>query len=144
MAGHSDGGDTVAAMAAATCCRDPALRAVVVLAGAEWAPQTGRWFTRPAPPMLFVQGTADDWNPPATSMQLYQADTRGPRYYLELFGANHFTPYQGTDQPEPVVERVTLAFLDHYLAGAPGDLAAMRRAARVPGVASLSAGGRLP
>lgn len=144
VAGHSDGGDTVAAMAAASCCRYPALRAVIVLAGAEWAPQTGRWFTHPAPPMLFVQGTADDWNPPATSAQLYRADTRGPRYYLELFGANHFTPYQGTSPPEPLVERVTLDFLDHYLDGTSGGLTAMRRSGQVRGVASLTSGGRLP
>lgn len=144
VAGHSDGGDTVAAMAAASCCRDRSLRAVLVLSGAEWAPGTGSWFTAPSPPMLFVQGTADTWNPPATSLQLYQDDRRGTRYYLELFGANHFTPYQGTSAPEPIVERVTLGFLDHYLAGQPGGVAVMRRAGRVPGVAELVSGGRTP
>lgn len=144
VAGHSDGGDTVAAMAAASCCRDPSLRAVVVLAGAEWAPLTGRWFGAPTPPALFVQGTADSWNPPAASMQLYESDTRGIRYYLELFGANHFTPYQGTGTPEPIVERVTLGFLDHYLAGQPGGVSAMRRAGRVPGISELASGGRMP
>ena len=144
VAGHSDGGDTVAAMAAASCCRDRSLRAVLVLSGAEWAPGTGSWFTAPSPPMLFIQGTADTWNPPATSMQLYQADRRGTRYYLELFGANHFTPYQGTSAPEPIVERVTLGFLDHYLAGQQGGVAVMRRAGHVPGVAELVSGGRTP
>lgn len=143
-AGHSDGGDAVAAMAAATCCQDPSLRAVVVLAGAESPWPVGNYFTSPVPPMLFVQGTADGWNPPSASVKLYQADTRGPRYYLDLFGANHFAPYQGSAPPEPEVERVTLDFFDHYLAGLPVSIDQMRKAGRVPGVAGFGAGGRVP
>lgn len=144
VAGHSDGGDTVAAMAAASCCRYRELRAVIVLAGAEWPPLPGKWFAAPAPPMLYVQGTADTWNPPAASLQLYQADTTGVRYYLQLFGANHFAPYEGGSEPEPLVEQVTLDFLDRYLAGHSGAPGAMRRAARNPGVSELVSGGRLP
>ena len=144
VAGHSDGGDTVAAVAANTCCRDHRVAAAVVLAGAEWAPMPGRYFARPAPPMLFVQGTDDTWNPPPASMQLYRADTVGPRYYLDLFGAGHFTPYEGGGAPEPVVARVTTDFLDRYLVGQRPGAAAMRRAGRVPGVAAVASGGRLP
>ena len=144
VAGHSDGGDTVAAIAANTCCRDRRVAAAVVLAGAEWPPMPGRYFARPAPPMLFVQGTDDTWNPPEASMQLYRADTAGPRYYLDLFGANHFTPYEGSGAPEPIVARVTTDFLDRYLAGQRPAAAAMRRAAQVAGVAALATGGDLP
>jgi hypothetical protein len=144
VAGHSDGGDTVAAVAANTCCRDHRVAAAVVLAGAEWAPMPGRYFARPAPPMLFVQGTDDTWNPSPASMQPYRADTAGPRYYLDLFGAGHFTPYEGSRAPEPVVARVTTDFLDRYLVGQRPGAAAMRRAGRVPGVAAVASGGRLP
>ena len=128
VAGHSDGGDTVAAVAANICCGDHRVAAAVVLAGAEWAPMPGRYFARPAPPMLFVQGTDDTWNPPPASMQLYRADTSGPRYYLDLFVAGHFTPYEGSRAPEPVVARVTTDFLDRYLVGQRPGAAAMRRA----------------
>jgi len=144
VAGHSDGGDTVAAMAGMSCCRYPGLRAAIVLAGAEWPAFAGSWFTAPTAPMLFVQGTADTWNPQAASMQLYRADTMGTRYYLELFGADHFTPYEGDSAPEPIVARVTIDFLDQYLAGQGNDVWAMRRAGRVPGVSQLASGGRLP
>ena len=51
--------------------------------------------------MLFVQGTADTINPPWISLQLYQADTAGTRYYLDLFGANH----TGLTGNEPVATR---------------------------------------
>jgi predicted dienelactone hydrolase len=144
VAGHSDGGDTVAAMAAMSCCRYPSLRAAIVLAGAEWPGFAGNWFATPAPPMLFVQGTADTWNPPDTSMQLYQADSTGIRYYLELPGANHFTPYEGDQPPEPIVTQVTIDFLDQFLAGSGDESAAMQSAGNVPGVAQLSSSGAPP
>jgi dienelactone hydrolase len=144
VAGHSDGGDTVAAMVASTCCRDRRVSAAVVLAGAEWAAMPGRYFAAPTVPMLFVQGTADTWNPQSASLQLYQADTRGRRYYLALPGVGHFTPYEGGGPPEPVVARVTVDFLDRYLAGQAGALGAMRRAGRAAGRDRLVSGGRLP
>ena len=83
-------------------------------------------------------------NPPGASMQLYRADTVGPRYYLDLFGANHFTPYEGSGAPEPIVARVTIDFLNRYLAGQRPAAAAMRRAGQVNGVAALATGGHLP
>lgn len=144
VAGQSDGGDTVAAMAAMSCCRYPGLRAVMVLSGAEWPYLRGRWFSAPTPPMLFVQGTADTVNPPSASIQLYKADTTGRRYYLELFGADHLSPYEGVGAPEPIVERVTIDFLDHSLAGQPSSVGAMRRAARVLGASELVSGGQVP
>lgn len=142
VAGHSDGGDTVAALAAAGCCRDRSVRAAIILAGAEW-PAFSHWFVTSTPPILFVQGSADTINPPKASMLLYQADTTGPRYYLDLLGANHFTPYEGRAAPEPVVARVTLDFLDTYLAGEESSLAAMQQAGQAPG-AVLESGGAIP
>lgn len=143
VAGHSDGGDTVAAVVGDTCCLDHRVKAAVVLAGAQWTPLGGRLFPRPSPPVLFVQGSADTWNPPVTSEELYQADRGGPRYYLELPGADHFSPYEGTGRPEPLVARVTVDFLDAYVAGLP-TRAAMEHAANVRGEATLITGGRLP
>jgi predicted dienelactone hydrolase len=143
VAGQSDGGDTVAAMAAASCCRYPGLHAVIVLAGAEWPAFPGAWFKAPTAPMLFVQGTADTINPPAVSLQMYQADKSGTRYYLQLTGADHLTPYEGDSSPEPIVARVTIAFLDHYLAG-DGTVRSMRRAGHVAGVSELVSAGQAP
>jgi len=136
-AGQSDGGDTVAALAADTCCRDPRLAATAVLSGAEWAPMPGRYFPHRAPPMLFVQGSADTVNPPWASVQLYQTAPGRARYYLDLLGAGHTTPYWGSNPVEQVVGRLTLAFFDRYVLGQP-------RALAVPASAVLTSGGRLP
>ena len=144
VAGQSDGGDTVAALVANTCCRDGAVTAAIVLAGAEWPPMGGSYFAKATPPILFVQGDADNINPPAASIQMYRADTTGPRFYLDLFGAGHLPPYEGQGPPEPVVARVTVDFLDRYLAGSLRAAAAMRRDGHVAGVATLVSGIRLP
>lgn len=144
VAGHSDGGNTVAAMAGASCCKDHKLRAALVLAGNEWPWGGDSWFAGHTPPILFVQGTGDTCNPPLASVQLYQADKTGTRYYLQLFGANHLTPYEGHGAPEPIVARVTLAFLDRYVAGQQGGIAAMRQAGQVPGAAELLTAGEMP
>jgi dienelactone hydrolase len=144
VTGQSDGGDTVAALAANACCTDHRVRAVAVLSGAEWPPMPGRYFPRKAPPMLFVQGSADTINPPWMSLQLYQADGAGIRYYLDLFGASHTGPYWGTNPVEQLVVRVTLAFLGKYVLGRTGALAAMTRDGNVAGTAALVSDGQPP
>ncbi len=143
-AGQSDGGDTVAALAANTCCTDGRLKAVAVLSGAEWPPMPGRYFPRGAPPMLFTQGSADTINPPWTSLQLYRADGDSARYYLDLFGASHLFPYEGTNPVERLTARVTLAFFDRYLLGQPDALETMTRDGNVTGTAALVSGGQPP
>jgi len=142
--GQSDGGDTVAALAGNTCCQDHRLKAVAVLSGAEWPPMPGPYFAGKAPPMLFVQGNADTINPPWTSVQLYRADKASPRYYLDLYGADHMVPYTGDNPVERLVARVTLAFFDRYVLGRTGALAGMAQAARGSGIAALDSGGSFP
>lgn len=138
--GQSDGGDTVAALAADTCCTDRRVRAVAVLSGAEWAPMPGSYFTGAAPPMLFVQGSADTINPPRTSEQLYSADREGARFYLDLLGAAHMEPYSGTNPVERLVARATVDFFDRYLLGQTGATATMTHEANRSGTASMASG----
>ncbi len=143
-AGQSDGGDTVAALAANTCCTDHRLKAVAVLSGAEWPPMPGRYFPGAAPPMLFTQGSADTVNPPWLSLQLYRADSAKARYYLDLSGASHLIPYEGTNPAERLTARVTLAFFDRYVLGQPQALQTMTRDGNVTGAATLVGGGQPP
>jgi len=143
-AGQSDGGDTVAALAASACCQDRRLKAVAVLSGAEWPPMPGTYFGGAAPPVLYVQGSADTINPPAASLQLYLADTAGPRYYLDLFGADHMIPYAGDDAVERLVARVTLAFFARYVLGDRPALTTMTRAGNRPDISAIVSGGQPP
>jgi dienelactone hydrolase len=144
VAGQSDGGDTVAALAAAACCTDHRVRAAAVLSGAEWPPMPGPYFPRGAavPPMLFTQGTADTVNPPWTSVQLYRADRNRARFYLTLLGADHTTPYWGSNAAERTVASATLAFFDDFVLDQPVAWTALTRAVRVTGTANLTSDGR--
>jgi dienelactone hydrolase len=137
IAGQSDGGDTVTAVAANTCCTDHRVRAVAVLSGAQWPLMPGKFFSRRPVPMLFTQGSADTVNLPGCSAAMYHADPAQARYYLDLFGENHTGPYWGTNRSERVVARVTLAFFNRYVLKRDSAGPAMRRDGDVPGTAAL-------
>src|SRR5260370_29305979 len=74
ISGQSDGGDTVTAIAANTCCTDHRLKAVAVLSGAQWPLMPGAFFAKRPVPMLFTQGTADTVNIPGCSANMYRAN----------------------------------------------------------------------
>jgi hypothetical protein len=76
--------------------------------------------------------------------QLYRADYAGARYYLDLFGASHLIPYEGTNPVERLLARVTLAFFDRYVLGHADALETMTRAGNVTGTAALVSGGQPP
>jgi dienelactone hydrolase len=137
IAGQSDGGDTVAAVAANSCCTDRRVRAVAVLSGAEWPAMPGAFFARAPVPMLFTQGSADTVNLPGCSVAMYRADPARERFYLELIGADHTGPYWGTNTYERIVARVTLAFFNRYVLGHHESARTMRRAGNVEHVARL-------
>jgi hypothetical protein len=143
-AGQSDGGDTVAAMAANPCCRNYRLKAVAVLSGAEWPYVPWKYVSGGEPPMLFTQGSADPTNWPSASMQLYRGDKGSPRYYLALFGATHLGPYEGDNSVERLVARVSLEFFARYVLGDAGALTAMMRDGNASGAAALDSGGKVP
>jgi fermentation-respiration switch protein FrsA (DUF1100 family) len=104
----------------------------------------GTYFGGGAPPMLFVQGSADTINPPWTSLQLYRADSADPRYYLDLFGADHMIPYAGDNAVEGLVARVTLAFFARYVLGDKGGVTAMTQAGDRSGISVVVSGAQLP
>jgi hypothetical protein len=141
VAGQSDGGDTVAAIAANTCCGDRRVRAVAVYSGAEWPAMPGRFFTRRPVPMLLVQGSADTVNPPGCSVRMYHADSARERYYLDLFGAPHTRPYWGSNEFERIVARVSVAFFDRFLLGQAAAGPLLQRVGDVPRVSALLAHG---
>jgi predicted dienelactone hydrolase len=116
VAGHSDGSETAILVAASSCCRDPRVRALIVMAGALLPP--GSYFERRDMPTMVIQGTADTISQPANARNVYRI-ARAPKYLLSLQGADHLSPFSGTDPYERVVRGVSIAFLDRYLNGAP-------------------------
>jgi dienelactone hydrolase len=134
VAGHSDGAETALAVAYDRRFRDPLVRAAIVLSGAA-LPGMGP-FPRRGPPLLAVQGTGDTINAPATTASFFR-HARRPKFLLWLLEAAHLPPYTDQEPQLGIVERATVAFLDHYLGSRP--LRAFDEAAQRRGVTRLIA-----
>jgi fermentation-respiration switch protein FrsA (DUF1100 family) len=115
---------------------DTRVDAAVILSGAR-IPTLGPFaFPAQSPPLLATQGTADTINPPSLTHDFFDAAPR-PKFLLNLLGAPHLPPYTDEQPQLGIVERVTIAFLDHYLKQDQGALSAMLHAGARPGVASI-------
>jgi pimeloyl-ACP methyl ester carboxylesterase len=134
VAGHSDGAETALAVAYDHRYRDPRVRVAIVLSGAA-LPGMGP-FPQRGPPLLAVQGTADTTNAPATTAT-YFGLAQHPKFLLWLVGASHLPPYTAQQPQLGIVERATIAFLDHYLKGRP--LRLLSEAAQRPGLTRFTA-----
>jgi dienelactone hydrolase len=133
VAGHSDGAETALLAAYDPAHHDPRIRAAVLLSGAQ-IPSGGIAFLQPSAALLATQGTADTINPPSITNAFFAIAPR-PKFLLRLLGAEHLPPYTDEEPQLAVVERVTIAFLDHYLKH--GSFRRLLAAGAVPGVASL-------
>jgi alpha-beta hydrolase superfamily lysophospholipase len=107
VVGHSDGGETVAALLLVPRDRDPRVSAAVILAG-----QVPTWAAiAPTPtPVLVEQATADTINAPRGSRALY-ARLDPPKAYLNVIGANHLDVLIGTGRQSAAVRATIIAFL---------------------------------
>lgn len=114
VAGQSDGAETAFAAAYERPWHVRRVRAAVILSGAELGRHVG--LASHTPPLLAVQGTADRINPPVYSLDLFHAVPR-PKFLLLLRGAGHLPPYTNPGSRLAAVERVSTAFLNHYLRG---------------------------
>ncbi len=133
-AGQSDGGDATLALADNSCCKDPAIKAAIILSGAEFPPFGGDYFGNSIP-LLIVQGTADPINPPGLSSAIYQG-AQSPKYLVWLQGADHLVGYTSYNPYEQVVMRASLAFLATYLRGEPLSVSRLAVVGDVSQVAS--------
>jgi predicted dienelactone hydrolase len=131
-AGHSDG--AVAVLGAAFGLRDQRIGPVIAIAGA-----TGPGFPRQDPrhPLLVVQGTSDTTNPPSSSQAVFD-QAGSPRFFLTLIGGTHESPVVDDTPWRPVIETVTVDFLQRYLVGPAGGSTLIADGTR-PGLTAVAA-----
>lgn len=137
VTGQSDGGETALSVAYNRFFLDRRVRAAVILSGAKIPGVGGFTFPRPSPPLLATQGTADTINPPSFTSAFFDVAPR-PKYLLRLFGAPHLPPYTYEQPQLGIVERVSVAFLDHYLKG-EGSARQIAQAGNLAGIARVDA-----
>ena len=135
VAGQSDGGETALAVAYDRPYLDRRIRAAIILSGAA-LPGGLLEFRAGGPPLLATQGTADTVNLPQFTNSFFRVASR-PKFLLTLLGAGHLPPYTTNTRERAVVERVTIAFLGHYLKR--GSLRRLIVAGRAPTIARLTA-----
>jgi poly(3-hydroxybutyrate) depolymerase len=131
VAGHSDGGETALAVGFLPGQIDGRVRTVMALSAQPIPGQQAR----PGLPLLVAQGDHDTTNPPAFGRAVYD-QAAAPRWLLWLAGAEHLPPFTGGSIWQPVVDRVSVDFLNHYLAGT-GSTASLAADGHRPGLASL-------
>ena len=137
VAGQSDGAATALADAYDPAFADPRIRAAIILSGAELSNiDDAIPFPSHGPALLATQGSRDTINEPAATHRYFDLAPR-PKFLLTMIGATHLPPYT-TQQPYlRVVERVTIAFLDHFLRAKHASLVRMRDSGNVSRIARL-------
>ena len=115
--GHSMGAWTVLGLVGNQCCRDRRVKAAILLAG-EMAPAfKTKFFTSPAPPLLFVHARRRRGS--VRPRERAYAAATAPKYFLTVIG-DHMQPYWGPATPVgATVLQVTNEFLDRYLRSHP-------------------------
>ena len=135
-AGHSAGSMTVLGLGHNSCCLDPRVRAVAVMAADNPPFPDGAYFDGTATPLLVVHGLADPAVPYADGRRIF-TDARPPKMMLtvpasDVPSADHARPFVGTDnRPSPdtrLVVATTIGFFDRYLRDDRQALARVRKA----------------
>jgi predicted dienelactone hydrolase len=142
LAGHSDGGNVVAAVVYDKAYQVAGInvRAVAVLSGSEFAiaNQSYSQPSSPGVPLLVVQSAADTCNPPDQAVQLYNA-IGAPKYFLELDNATHLGAYDGTDPAaSSIVEKTTASFFSNAFSSNTTADQALLTTATQAGISSLT------
>jgi dienelactone hydrolase len=124
-AGHSNGAITTLGLIANTCCRDPMVKAAVVMAGTTEGFPGGTYNFTSSPPLLLVHGTADDIVPYRSAVLIFNK-AHGPKGLLTIRGGGHDSAAALAPSSSAVVLRATTDFFNAYL---KHDVGAVRRLA---------------
>ena len=137
-AGHSNGAITTLGLVANTCCRDPLVKAAVVMAGTTEGFPGGHYDFTNTPPLLLVHDTDDSLVPYRSAVQVFN-QAHGPKGLLTIHGtsqsssaglAAHQAASGISGSSSATVIRTTTAFFDAYLRGEKSALAEIERDGR--------------
>jgi predicted dienelactone hydrolase len=136
VSGLSLGGATTYGVAFNSCCRDPHIRAAIIMSGIELPFGNGTYHFAGTPVLIF-HGTADPVIAYKNAPPTYAA-AAAPKYFVTLIGAGHAPPYEDTPDPhDALVIKVTSDFWNTYLGGHPNDASKIIADARVKNLASV-------
>jgi predicted dienelactone hydrolase len=128
VTGHSDGAEAALSVGQEGNAK---IKAVIAMSGQPVVPHHAA-----NPPLLVAQGDQDTINPPVRSLAVYQQATN-PKFLLTLLGAPHLAPFAGGSKWQPIVDAVTIDFLNRYLSGTTSDTSQLRADATRPGLSTI-------
>jgi dienelactone hydrolase len=135
-AGHSLGGFTTMELTFNDACRDPRVKAAVMLSGGVGG-CAGAHVTGSGTPFLVTHGDQDDTVPYKFGQEAFDEAT-SPKFMLTLIGGEHSSEELGGTTPgQRALTESVIAFFDHTLRGAP--LEALHTAATHPGLTTFDA-----
>jgi predicted dienelactone hydrolase len=118
LAGLSAGGFTAYGLVFNTCCRDPRIKATIIMSGIPGPFPGGTYdYTGKPVPVLLLHGDRDELNLFPLSVNTYPK-LAPPKWFVALHGSGHSSPYENSPDPnDDVVRATTLPFWDRYLRG---------------------------
>lgn len=136
VAGHSLGGATTYGVTFAPCCRDPRIKAAIILSGVRLVDAGKEEFDHSVP-ILVIHGTDDLTLNYQLDVDAYAA-LHAPKWFITLVGAGHSPPYVNTVSPwDDLVTKSTTDFWQAELGGDSSKLAALQTDAVVSGLSSI-------
>lgn len=134
VVGHSDGADTALDTGYYPGRNDPRIKAVAALSPDAMTGPGGS--VGAGTPLLLQHGDRDSIVPYANSTTVW-GQVKAHRFFLTLTGADHLPPVQGAAPWAPVLEAVTVDFLDRYVAGRQADDSDILEDGAQPGVSTI-------
>ena len=140
-AGLSLGGATIWGFIGNTCCRDPRVKAAIVMDGIQISFAAGKPLPNRMP--LLVYHADHDYSLPFAGARTAYIAAAPPKYFVTIMGAFHAEPYENTPNPaDEIVMRSSTRFWRTYLLdqraqrSGPSGRTQIMRAATVPGVST--------
>lgn len=134
-AGLSLGGATIWGFIGNSCCRDPRIKAAIVMDGIQIQFEGGKLVPNRVP--LLTYHADHDYSLPFASARTAYANAAPPKYFVTIFAAVHAEPYENTPTAsDDMVMRTSTLFWRAYLLGRATAGNKIVSAATVPGVST--------
>jgi hypothetical protein len=136
VAGHSNGGITIAGLIGQACCVDERVDAAIIIAGTSQLLPGKNFDWSRTPPLLVVHGENDTVIPYDEGARIFNS-ARSPKGLFTLIDSDHNSYLFSDSRAFPITAKATLDFFNGYVKSDPAAIAALADD-QEPGVASMT------
>ncbi len=136
VAGHSNGGITIAGLIGQACCVDERVDAAIIIAGTSQLLPGKTFDWSRTPPLLIVHGENDTVIPYDEGARIFNS-ARSPKGLFTLIDSDHNSYLFSDSRAFPITAKATLDFFNGYVKSDAAAIAALADD-QEPGVASMT------